>query len=462
MRALLSLVLFIPFLAHSQIEPSVKTVDFGLIERGSDRVVDIIFSNSEAKATRVLRSNFTREYDILWNDKDLSAEGSNTLRVKYNPRTKGKFKEQVAVWFTSMEKPIILTFKGEVDYIDNSENTACPDFRSRPSECCPDDLCQFLVIDAQSKKPVRNTRIRVVRHGSVETTLSTNRDGEAEAKLPISWYLFVADHDDYFPNDTANYVNRRSNFFVIELDARVPLEQDAIVQAIETFEVTETEPELTEEITIPIDMKVPKETPAEEDSATPESAALPESIYAENNIVFLVDVSHSMAQYGKLELLQASMLELTGALRKIDQVAFVTYASSPKVMLKSTDGDEKEAIEKIIKELEVGGMTSGAKGFKKAYDLAASNFNNKGNNQIIVCTDGAFREKDNDPILKMVKKNRRKGITTSVVGIKSNTYASKKLTAISVEGKGSFIPMEEYDLSREQLVEEIKKQSRKM
>ena len=462
MRPLLCILLFFPLIAVSQIEPNLWTVDYGVIERGSDRVIDIVFSNSTKTPSHVLRTDFSPEYEILWSEKKLIAEGSNTLRVKYNPRRKGDLKEEYSVWFTTMDEPLIIKFRGKVNYIDNSENTACPDFRSRPSDCCPDDLCQFLVLDAQTKKPIKNSRIRAVRHGAVEKTLSTNSDGEAKAKLPISWYLFVADHENYFPRDTANYVNRRSDFFVIELERRIPLEEDAIVEVIEILEIAESEPELIEEISIHLDIKAPVKKPEEMVDPPVESEELPESLYRENNIVFLVDVSHSMAQYGKLELLQASMLELTGALRGIDQIAFVTYASSPKIMLKSTSGDEKEAIEKIIKELEVGGMTSGAKGFKKAYEIAVSNFNKDGNNEIIVCTDGAFREKDNDPILKMVKKNRRKGITTSVVGIKSNTYASKKLTDISIEGQGSFIPLEEYDISREQLIKEIKKQSRKM
>lgn len=454
-----------PLLSLAQIDANITTLDFGTIERGSERFIDVTFSNSQLDDARLLRTKFPPEYEILWSDRNVPGEGTTTLRVKVNPRKLGQFKHKVDVWYTSLDKPIVLTLKGDVDYIDPADNPACPDFSQKPAECCPDDVCEFLVLDSQTKKPLGNAGIQVVRNGKVQKVLTTNRDGEASAKLPISWHLFVARHKGHFPNDTANYVNTRNNFFVIELDPREPIPEDAIVEAIEVYEVTETEPELTEEISIRIDFGVPKEEEEEDELAEEvpqvESEILPESVYAENNIVFLVDISHSMAQYGKLELLKASMLELTGALREIDKVAFVTYASDPEVMLTSTSGDQKAAIEKIIEELEAGGMTSGAKGFKKAYELASDNFTKEGNNQIIVCTDGAFREKDNDPIVNMVKKNRRRGITTSVVGIKSNRYASEKLSTISEEGEGSFIPMEEYDMSRAQLVEEIKKQSRK-
>jgi len=52
------------------------------------------------------------------------------------------------------------------------------------------------------------------------------------------------------------------------------------------------------------------------------SKVLPEDLYARNSIVFLVDVSQSMANKGKMDLLKASMLGLVEVLRSTDQVAF--------------------------------------------------------------------------------------------------------------------------------------------
>ena len=45
-----------------------------------------------------------------------------------------------------------------------------------------------------------------------------------------------------------------------------------------------------------------------------------------SNIVFLVDVSSSMAYTGKLDLLKVAMIKLAGMLRDVDQITMVSYA----------------------------------------------------------------------------------------------------------------------------------------
>lgn len=51
------------FSAQAQnIEVDESKIDFGTIERGSERIVDIHFSNPGAKESLVLTSNFSREF----------------------------------------------------------------------------------------------------------------------------------------------------------------------------------------------------------------------------------------------------------------------------------------------------------------------------------------------------------------------------------------------------------------
>jgi len=154
------------------------------------------------------------------------------------------------------------------------------------------------------------------------------------------------------------------------------------------------------------------------------------------------------------------MLALVDILREKDDITIITYASNPKIILPTTSGINKSKTKNIISGLKAGGATSGSKGFKMAYDEVLKNLIPNGNNQVIVATDGVFKEEDNPKIIRLVKKYQSKNITTSVVGIKSSSMTSLKLNEISNLGNGSFIYIEKFDASREVLIEEIKKQAK--
>lgn len=449
------------FTLYSQVVADKKTVVFGEIYDQGECVYDITLENRGQKEALLLRTGFTPEYDWRIADKTIPVSGKTTLRVQYNPRQEGSFRDEVTLWFSTMQKPVTLTFKGEAMFALGGY-PSCPDFNTRPTGGVEEFGATIKVINARNYEPIRQARVRLVQNGLVEQSLRTNRNGEVSLDVPIAYYLMLADHEDFFPNDTANYINRRNYYFEIALDPReIELQEDEYVESIEVFELTPTEMEVTEEVSIRIDFKKEEPEPKEEPAIADTSEELPESKFGRNNIVFLVDVSHSMAQKGKMELLQASMLELTGVLRAVDQVALITYASNPETKLESTQGNQHNEIQAIVMDLEARGMTSGAKGFKAAYDMANDHMIDGGNNEVIVCTDGAFRTADNPRIMKMVKKYRRRGIKTTVVGIRSNSHASEQLTEIAQLGQGSFISLTNFDLGREMLIDEIKKQSRK-
>jgi Ca-activated chloride channel family protein len=184
-----------------------------------------------------------------------------------------------------------------------------------------------------------------------------------------------------------------------------------------------------------------------------------ESFYRRNNVVFLIDVSQSMAGMGKMDLLKASMSELVDELREIDNVSVVTYASDAKLVLPQTDGSKKEYILNTINALFAGGMTSGTRGFRMAYETAAKGYIEEGNNQVIVVTDGAFRASDNPMIVEMAQKQLQKGVKTSIVGIKSKPLAIISLTEIASWGGGNFVSINNLDQASEALLKEVRQQS---
>ena len=68
----------------------------------------------------------------------------------------------------------------------------------------------------------------------------------------------------------------------------------------------------------------------------PDTKRLPPS-----NLVFLLDVSGSMADWNKLPFLKNAFLKLTDQLRPEDRVSVVIYSSTASVILDSVPGNEK-------------------------------------------------------------------------------------------------------------------------
>ncbi|RYY97423.1 MAG: VWA domain-containing protein, partial [Comamonadaceae bacterium] len=92
------------------------------------------------------------------------------------------------------------------------------------------------------------------------------------------------------------------------------------------------------------------------------------------NLVFLVDVSGSMASADKLPLVQASLRQLLPRLRAQDKVAIVTYSGRTSLALPPTSGAERAVIEAAIARLQASGGTAGGQAIQLAYAQARAGF----------------------------------------------------------------------------------------
>ena len=159
-----------------------------------------------------------------------------------------------------------------------------------------------------------------------------------------------------------------------------------------------------------------------------------------SNIVFLLDVSGSMNSSNKLPLLKKAFELLVKQLDEDDRVAIVVYAGSSGLVLPSTSGDQKEKILKSLNNLRAGGSTAGAAGLKLAYEVAADNFIRRGNNRIILATDGDFNVgiSSDAEMERLIMKKRDKGIFISVLGFGMGNYQDSKMEIIADKGNGNY------------------------
>jgi Ca-activated chloride channel family protein len=176
-----------------------------------------------------------------------------------------------------------------------------------------------------------------------------------------------------------------------------------------------------------------------------------------SNIVFLVDVSGSMMEENKLPLVKQSLKLLADQLRNIDKVAMVVYAGNAGLVLPSVSGEEKSRIKDAIDRLEAGGSTAGGAGIRLAYKVAKDNFVEKGNNRVVLCTDGDFNVgvSSDAALEQMIEEERKSGVFLTVLGYGTGNYQDAKMQKLSNKGNGNHAYIDNFQEARKVLVNEF-------
>ena len=159
-----------------------------------------------------------------------------------------------------------------------------------------------------------------------------------------------------------------------------------------------------------------------------------------SNLVFLIDVSGSMASADKLDLLKDSFEELVSHLDEDDRVSIVTYAGGEEVVLEGAHGDERREIMRAINRLRAEGSTNGEAGLQMAYEVARRNYIEGGVNRIVMASDGDLNVgiSSESDLHDFVDKQRESGIYLSVLGFGTGNYKDNKMETLADHGNGSY------------------------
>jgi Ca-activated chloride channel family protein len=159
-----------------------------------------------------------------------------------------------------------------------------------------------------------------------------------------------------------------------------------------------------------------------------------------NNLVFLIDVSGSMNSSDKLGLLKTGLSLLVDQLRKEDRVAIVVYAGAAGLVLPSTSGADKRKIKSALNNLRAGGSTAGGAGIELAYKVAKRHFIEKGNNRIILASDGDFNVgiSSQDQLIKLIESKRNDDIFLTTLGFGTGNLQDAKMEQLADKGNGNY------------------------
>ncbi len=175
-----------------------------------------------------------------------------------------------------------------------------------------------------------------------------------------------------------------------------------------------------------------------------------------SNLVFLIDVSGSMNSPDKLPLLKNSMNLLVDEIDEYDRITIVVYSGAARVHLEPTLGDQKEVIHNAINLLQSGGSTAGAAGIQLAYQKARESFLKKGNNRVLLATDGDFNvgTRDNDELVNIIQTGANEEVFLTVLGFGTGNIQDDRMEYIADKGDGNYYYIDSILEGKKALIEE--------
>jgi len=444
MRNLLTLLtIFCAFSLHAQVKFDKTKHDFGDLEAYDFRFVDILLTNEGAKQEWILSVKKPHEVVYINSGSIIEKDSTVVLRLQVNPPGKGRFSYNVEVFTSDRQEPVKIKLTGnlkQTDQNDVSSFTSCPNFNERPGGKDPNAFKLTVVtIDKETRETLSKSTVSLIQNGQDVWTDQTDRKGEIQKDATLGLSYFYATHPGYFPEELGAYINFKRNYFVLELTQKP--EEIVPVPVTDTTVIAENPPE----IIIEVEDHIETDTTTFVAEVPPAFEELDDDDFtSENfnpiNVVFVLDISSSMKDADKMELMKYSLFQLTDMLRPQDKMGIVTYSSNTNVLLPPTSGADKTEIKEKVEDLKASGFTAGGKGIKLGYKQASRAKIEGGVNHVIIITDGAFN-RDSDDYQRYVKKYARKGIHLSVVGIKNKERDKEQMEYAAELGKGHYVPI---------------------
>ncbi|MEU8599674.1 vWA domain-containing protein [Streptomyces parvulus] len=175
-------------------------------------------------------------------------------------------------------------------------------------------------------------------------------------------------------------------------------------------------------------------------------------------LTFVIDVSGSMDEPGRLDLAQDSLATMTDRLRDDDSVALVTFSDEAETVLPMTRlGGHRGRVHDAIDSLEPAESTNLGAGVETGYDTAVEGHREGATNRVVLVSDALANtgDSDADTILERVADERREhGITLFGVGVGSD-YGDALMERLADRGDGHTTYVSDAEEAREVFGEQL-------
>ncbi|WP_369271158.1 von Willebrand factor type A domain-containing protein [Streptomyces sp. R11] len=169
-------------------------------------------------------------------------------------------------------------------------------------------------------------------------------------------------------------------------------------------------------------------------------------------LTFVIDISGSMAEPGRLDLAKDSLGVMTNRLRDDDSVAIVTFSDEAETVLPMTRvNDNRAEIHEAIDTLEPTDSTNLGAGMETGYETAVEGLRKGATNRVVLVSDALANtgDTDADTILERISTERREhGITLFGVGVGSD-YGDALMERLADKGDGHTVYVSDEDDAHE-------------
>ncbi|HEY0699881.1 MAG TPA: von Willebrand factor type A domain-containing protein, partial [Micromonospora sp.] len=173
-------------------------------------------------------------------------------------------------------------------------------------------------------------------------------------------------------------------------------------------------------------------------------------------LTFVVDVSGSMADPGRLDLVRDAMHTLVDRLRRTDSVAIVAFSNQARVIREMTRVTDAAALHDAIDQLQPQNSTNVEAGLVLGYRVARDGFRPGATNRVVLMSDGLANvgQTAADPILNRVREEAAKQISLLGVGVGSE-YGDSLMERLADRGDGFVVYVSELERAREVFVKQL-------
>ncbi len=155
------------------------------------------------------------------------------------------------------------------------------------------------------------------------------------------------------------------------------------------------------------------------------------------NVVFVVDVSGSMAADNRLEYVREMLSQLVKAMRPKDKISLITFSNHANVIfpLTTIEGNQEKLLFLISRLIEEG-STNIYDGLELGFKELEKNFKPNAVNQLVLLTDGYENTKSDDDVVSVARNYYSKKLTCSTIGVGPD-FNEPLLRQIATVGAGS-------------------------
>ena len=158
------------------------------------------------------------------------------------------------------------------------------------------------------------------------------------------------------------------------------------------------------------------------------------------SLTFVIDVSGSMQEDNKIDMVKHGLTTLVDQLRPNDQVAIVAFSNDAWVVLEPTSVEDRYRIIDAINQLQPMNSTNTEAGLRLGYDLAHRYYRDGVINRVILATDGMANVGNTDPnvLAQYAQDYYGRNIFLSTIGVGRGDYNDQLLQTLADKGNGTY------------------------